>query len=300
MKKILLLAAGLTLIGTSLWFGRNAPSQTTDPVLIGAGDIADGFNLNLTGSLATAALLTQYPSATVYADGDLAYNNGSDDDFTQSYDPTWGRARSRTIPVVGNHEYNTLNAAGFFSYFGPAAGDPTKGYYSLNLGTWHIIVLNSECSSVAGGCGSGSPQETWLKNDLASDTSLCTLALWHEPYYTSSSVISPAASMQTIWQDLYNSNADLVVNGHAHSYERFAPQDANGNLDTQRGIVEIVAGTGGEALFGFNSTLAANSLVQNATTFGILVLTLHSSSFDFQFVPQAGQTFTDSGTQACH
>lgn len=300
MKKILLLAAGLAMMGTPLWLERNAPSQSTDPVLIGAGDIADGFNLNLANSLATATLLDQYPSATVYADGDLAYNNGSDDDFTQSYDPTWGRARARTIPVVGNHEYNTLNAAGFFSYFGLAAGDPTKGYYSLNLGTWHIIVLNSECGSIAGGCSSGSPEETWLKNDLAADTSLCTLALWHEPYYTSSSVISPATAMQPIWQDLYNANVELVVNGHAHSYERFAPQDANGNLDTARGIVEIVAGTGGEALFGFNSSLAANSLVQNASTFGILVLTLHSSSFDFQFVPQAGQVFTDSGTQACH
>ncbi len=300
MKRVLFVGMLLALVGGLSWPTRRVTSQTSDPVLIGAGDIADGWNLNLANSMATAALLDANPSATVFADGDLAYNNGRDQDFTKSYDPTWGRARARTIPVLGNHEYSTLNAAGYFSYFGPAAGDPTKGYYSMDLGSWHIVVLDSECTKVPGGCGAGSPQEVWLKNDLASHTQTCTLALWHEPYYTSSSVIVPNTSMQPIWQDLRNYNADLVVNGHAHNYERFAPQDANANLDTARGIIEIVAGTGGDSHFAFNSTIAPNSLVRNSTTYGVIQLTLHASSFDFQFVPQAGQTFTDSGTQACH
>jgi hypothetical protein len=206
--------------------------------------------------------------------------------------------------VIGNHEYNSLNAAGLFNYFGPAAGDPTKGYYSQNLGAWHVIVLNSNCSSV-GGCSSGSPQEQWLVNDLNAHPNSqypCTVALWHHPYYTSVASgqgVTPDAEMQPIWQDLYTHQADLIVNGHAHNYERFAPQDANGSLDTAAGIVEIISGTGGTNHMTFGTT-AANSLVQNATAFGVLKLTLHASSYDFQFIPIAGQSFTDSGTQACH
>ena len=237
----------------------------------------------------------------MFAAGDLAYDNGSDGDFAKSYDPTWGRARARTIPVIGNHEYNTLNAAGFFSYFGPVAGDPTKGYYSLNIGAWHIVVINSNCSKV-GGCNVGSPQEVWLKNDLASHTQTCALALWHAPYYTSVASgqgVTPDAEIQPIWQDLYNANADLVVNGHAHNYERFAPQDANGNLDMAKGLIEIIAGTGGESHMTFGK-LPASRVAQNSTAYGVLKLTLRASSYDWQFIPQAGQTFNDSGTQACH
>src|SRR5207247_1960278 len=150
------------------------------------------------------------------------------------------------------------------------------------------------------GCGTGGAQETWLRNDLAAHTQACTLALFHEPLYTSSSEITPNTAIQPLWQDLYNFNVDLVVNGHGHNYERFAPQDANGSLDTAKGIIEIVVGTGGVEHAPFNATIAPNSLVRNAATFGILKLTLHQSSFDWQFVPVAGQTFNDSGTQACH
>ena len=300
-QKILLLALPLAFLGTLCWLGREATSQTSDPVLIGAGDIADGFNLTLANALATAALLDANPTATVFADGDLAYNNGNDTDFTKSYDPTWGRARNRTIPVIGNHEYSSLNGAGYFNYFGTAAGDPTKGYYSLDLGAWHVVVVNSNCSNV-GGCGVGSPQEVWLKNDLTSHTQTCTLALWHHPLYTSVSSgqgVTPDTEMQPIFQDLYTLGVDLVVNGHAHNYERFAPQDANGNPDAAHGVVEIVAGMGGESHMTFG-TAVANSLVRNATAYGVLKLTLHASSYDWQFLPIAGQTFTDSGTQACH
>jgi len=311
MKKILVLVLPLAVVGAVCWPSGRLTAQSADPVLIGAGDVADGLNLNLSGAMATAALIDAYPNATVFADGDMPHNNGTEGDFARAYEPTWGRFKNRTIPAIGNHEYYALNGTAYFNYFGAAAGDATKGYYSLNLGAWHIIVINSGdmCYPVA--CSAGSPQELWLKNDLATNTQPCTLALWHEPLYTSVASgqgVSPNTGMQAMWQDLYNANltpnaakakVDLVVNGHIHNYERFAPQDANGNLDTANGIVEIVAGTGGASHFTFG-TAAANSLVRNSTAFGVLKLTLHSSSYDWQFIPVAGQTFTDSGTQACH
>jgi len=300
MKKLLLPAFLLAVIGVLCWLDGKSKSQTTDVVLIGAGDIADGFGFNLSGAFATAALLDASPTAIVFADGDHAYGHATDNDFARSYDPTWGRAKLRTIPVIGRHDYDSLNAAGYFNYFGPAAGDPTKGYYSIDLGAWHIVSLNSLCTYVSGGCGVGSPEEAWLVNDLASHAQACTLALFHEPLYTSSSQVTPNTAVQPLYQDLYNHNADLIVNGHAHNYERFAPQDANGNLDTARGIIEIIAGTGGEGHYSFNSTVAPNSLVRNSDTFGVLQLTLHQSSFDWKFIPVAGMTFTDSGTHACH
>jgi hypothetical protein len=267
-------------------------------VLIGAGDIADAFNMRLADAFATAALIDAYPSATVFADGDLPHSDGTDADYTKGYDPTWGRFRARTIPVAGNHEYAVQNAVGYYNYWGPTAGNPTQGWYSLDLGAWHIVVLNSNCGFV--GCAAGGNQETWLRNDLAAHTQACTLALIHEPLYTSSTIVSPNTDVRPLWQDLYNSNVDLVVNGHAHNYERFAPQDANGTPDQARGIIEIISGTGGASHFPFDSTMAPNSLIGNATTFGALKLTLHPSSFDWEFLPVAGQTFTDSGTQACH
>ena len=299
LRSGLWLAPALALVvGVVCWPGSESTAQTTDVVLIGAGDIADGFSFNLSNAFATAALLDAYPTATVFANGDLAYENGSDGDFAKTYNATWGRAKARTIPVVGNHEYDILFAAGYYSYWGPTAGNFGSGYYSLNLGAWHIVVLNSNCSMV--GCGAGGAQETWLRNDLATHTQACTLALWHEPFYTSSTVITRNTAVQPLLQDLYNANADLIVNGHAHNYERFAPQDASGNLDLVKGIIEIIAGTGGDSLFPFSAAKAPNSVIGNDSNFGVLKLTLHPTSFYWQFIPIAGQTFTDSGTQACH
>ncbi len=298
-RTLLGFAPALALIGGALlWPGSESTAQTTDVVLIGAGDIADGFSFNLSNAFATAALLDAYPTATVFANGDLAYENGSDGDFAKTYNATWGRAKGRTIPVVGNHEYDILLGAGYYSYWGPTAGNFGSGYYSLDLGAWHVVVLNSNCSMV--GCGAGGAQETWLRNDLATHTQACTLALWHEPLYTSSTVVIRNTAVQPLLQDLYNANADLIVNGHAHNYERFAPQDASGNLDLAKGIIEIIAGTGGDSLFPFSAAKAPNSVAGNDSTFGVLKLTLHPTSFDWQFIPIAGQTFTDSGTQACH
>jgi hypothetical protein len=298
-SRIILITALLATVVLVLWPAGKMKSQTSDVVMVGAGNIAEGEDLDLSGAMATAALVEATPG-TVFALGDLAYLNGEETDFAKAYDPAWGRFRSRTLPVVGNHDYYTTEGAAYFNYFGPAAGDPSKGYYSLDLGAWHIVVLNGECARIAGGCGIGSPEEVWLKNDLATHTQPCTLAMWHEPMFTSTPAVTPETDMLPMWQDLYDAGADLILNAHAHNYERFAPQDPNGNLDVARGIVEIIVGTGGIGHFSFSSTPAPNSLMRNSTTFGVLKLTLHATSYDWQFLPVAGQTFTDSGTQVCH
>jgi calcineurin-like phosphoesterase family protein len=274
-------------------------AQSTDPVLVGAGDIgACPPSGTLGNAFATASLLDSI-SGTVFAAGDLPHENGADSDYAKCYEPTWGRFRARTIPAPGNHDYVIPNAMGYYNYWGPAAGDPTKGYYSLNIGLWHVIVLNSECDDIhVGGCSASSPQGQWLQADLNANPALCTVALWHRPLYSSTSGFA-TSGVQPLWQILYNAGADLVINGHAHNYERFAPQDANGNLDTAKGLRQFIVGTGGADLFSFSGT-ARNVEVNNSSTFGVLKLTLHATSYDWQFIPIAGQTFTDSGTQACH
>ena len=200
----------------------------------------------------------------------------------------------------GNHDYGTPGAAGYFHYFGAAAGDPEKGYYSYDLGAWHIIVLNSNCAKV-GGCQPGSPQEQWLRADLAAHPAACTLAYWHHPLFTSGTHTrdSDLKQMRAFWQDLYETGADVVINGHDHDYERFAPQDPNGLRDAKRGIREFVAGTGGKDLGRFVTRLP-NSKVRSQTAFGVLKLTLHPTSYEWEFVPVHGQTFTDSGHASCH
>jgi acid phosphatase type 7 len=271
-----------------------AASQS-DPVLVGAGDIAGCDGGKLAAPQATATLLDSIPG-TVYAVGDLAYQDGAEVNFSRCYDPTWGRHRARTKPMVGNHEYQTPGAVDYYNYFGPAAGDPTKGYYSFDLGTWHIVVINSECSVVS--CASGSAQATWLQADLTAHPATCTLALFHRPLFTSSSGTA-SGSVKPLWQILFNNGGDVVINGHAHVYERFAPQDPNGVANSATGIREFVVGTGGESHGNFD-TVAANSEVRNNTSYGVLKVTLHPTSYDWQFIPIASQTFTDSGSGSCH
>jgi hypothetical protein len=214
--------------------------------------------------------------------------------------------KSITHPVVGNHEYLTAGgtdctitnegATGYFNYFGSAAGDPGKGYYSYDIGTWHIIALNSNCSN-AGGCSASSPQGKWLAADLAAHSNFCTLAYWHIPRFSSGG--RAASNSQSFWQTLYNYDADVILSGHDHIYERFAPQAPDGTIDTARGIREFIVGSGG-ANHTSITTIAANSEVRNSNTYGVLKLTLHATSYDWQFVPEAGKTFTDSGTGTCH
>jgi hypothetical protein len=268
------------------------PFPLEDPVLVGAGDIA---RCTSTSDEATANLLDSIPG-TVYTTGDNAYEDGTVAEFANCYDPSWGRHKARTYPSVGNHDYLTKGAVGYFDYFGLAAGDPDKGYYSYELGTWHIIVLNSQCGQV-GGCNAGSPQYTWLQQDLQTHENLCTLAYYHIPIFSSGGRTNN--NMKQIYALLYDRNVEVILNGHDHIYERFAPQDPNGLADPSRGIREFIVGTGG-ANHTSITTIQPNSEVRNADTFGVLKLTLHPDSYDWQFIPVAGKTFSDSGTTICH
>jgi Ca2+-binding RTX toxin-like protein len=304
--------------------------DSTDPVLVGAGDIASCAS---TGDEATARLLAGINGTVVASLGDNAYDSGTSQEFAHCYDnyklpsegggvfdPTrsyyWGQYKALIKPAVGNHEYETpgstasSGASGYFGYFGNAAS-PTetactvdcKGYYSYDLGSWHVVVLNSNCDKV-GGCGPGSPQEVWLQNDLQNDLQAhpsgqaCTLAYWHHPRFSSgphgnNTLVDP------FWNDLYQAGAEVVLNGHDHDYERFAPQTSSGVEDPAQGISEFVVGTGGKSHYAFR-TIQPNSKVRNSDTYGVLKLTFHASSYDWQFVPQAGKTFSDSGSGQCH
>jgi acid phosphatase type 7 len=263
-------------------------------ILVGAGDIADCRDL--AGAEATAKLLEKIPG-TVMAVGDLAYPDGSKENF-QCYGKTWGRVKTRTRPSPGNHEFRAAGATPYFEYFGAAAGDPKTGYYSYELGAWHIIVLNSECKDV-GGCEAGSPQETWLRLDLAAHPVACTLAYWHKPLFSSGGAHGNDLTVKPLWQALYEANADLIIGGHDHDYERFAPQTPDGEADPARGIREFVVGTGGKNHRPFGEP-KPNSEVRDATAFGVLKLTLKPKGYDWQFIPEAGKSFTDSGSGTCH
>jgi hypothetical protein len=265
----------------------NTPVASGDPVLVGAGDISSCSN---NGDEATAKLIDNI-AGTVFTAGDNAYESGTTSEFANCYDPTWGRFKARTKPAPGNHEYNTSGASGYYGYFGAAAGDPSKGYYSYNLGAWHIVVLNSEISTAT-----GSAQEKWLRQDLAANPTACTLAYWHKPRFSSGSH-GNTSSVQPLWQALYDYHAEVIVNGHDHDYERFAPQSPTGSADAN-GIREFVAGTGGRSHYGF-SAIIANSVARNSDTFGVLKFTLHSNSYDWQFIPEAGKNYSDSGTAQC-
>ena len=279
---------------TAIRLGASGTPAAGDPVIIAAGDIAscDGD-----GDEATALLLDTL-AGTVVTLGDNVYDDGTSAEFAKCYGSSWGRHTARTRPAPGNHDYHTGDAGGYYGYFGAAAGDPAKGYHSYSLGAWHIVVINSNCAAV-GGCGDGSAQERWLRADLAAHPAACTLAYWHHPRFSSGSVHGDDGGMQPIWQALYDHGADLVLNGHEHNYERFAPQSPSGAADARRGIVEIVVGTGGRSHYGFDSP-KPNSLVRNSDTYGVLKLTLHERSYDFQFVPEKGKPFTDVGSGACH
>jgi hypothetical protein len=236
---------------------------------------------------------------TVFAAGDLAYPDGSDEQFAKCYGPTWGRFKDRTHPAPGNHEYHSDGASGYSRYFGAAAGDPKKAYYSYDVGAWHIVALNSECAQV-GGCAAESPQGQWLRQDLAQHPATCTLAYFHKPLYSSGASHGNDPEMKPFWQILYAAGADIVINGHDHDYERFASQDPEGKPDPKRGIREFVVGTGGKNSHRTFATVKANSEIRQADTFGVLKLTLHPSSYDWEFVPEAGKSFHDSGSGSCH
>jgi hypothetical protein len=288
-------------------FGLSKASPATAPTVAAAGDIAcdpasGGFN---GGNGTTTSCRQKYTSdllvgpgvTAVLTLGDNQYESGTLSQFQNSYDLSWGRVKSMTHPAVGNHEYGTAGAAGYFDYFGPAAGDRTKGYYSFDIGSWHLIALNSNCAQVSG-CGAGSPQERWLRSDLAAHQATCTLAYFHHARF-SSGPHGNNSSVQPLWQALYEADADVVLSGHDHDYERFAPQDPAGNADSARGIREFVVGTGGKSHYALTAR-KANSELFNGDTYGVLKLTLRDGAYDWKFVPEAAGSFTDSGSDACH
>jgi len=276
--------------------GKDNPVFKDDPVFVGAGDIASCDDLS--GAYATAKLIEKIPG-TVFAVGDLAYPQGTDEQFAKCYGPTWGRFKDRTRPAPGNHEYGTRGASGYARYFGTAAGDPDKAYYSYDLGQWHILSLNSECAKV-GGCDEASPQGKWLQQDLAQRVAGCTLAYFHKPLFSSGLAHGNDREVKPLWDMLYHASADIMINGHDHDYERFAPQDPNGKPDPDHGIREFVVGSGGKNTHRFFAATRPNSEIRNSDTYGVLKLTLHPKSYDWQFVPQEGKTFTDSGSGTCH
>jgi acid phosphatase type 7 len=292
---------GISALTTSSIFiplvttGSSTAAGGTDPVVLAAGDIAKCTN---NGDAQTAAIINNI-SGTVLALGDNAYDSGTPTEYATCYDPTWGAFKSRTLPVPGNHDYLTTGASGYFGYFGALAGDPAKGYYSYNLGSWHILAINSNCVNV-GGCNTNSPQETWVRADLAANPKKCVLAYWHHPYYTSGveGITPRALQMAAIWTDLFNAGAEIVLSGHQHNYERFAPQDTNQSVRVN-GVVQFVVGTGGGNFTALSSPLQPNSLTSLANTYGVLKLTLHPTSYTWQFIPVSG-TYTDSGTANCH
>lgn len=263
------------------------PTAVPDAVLVGAGDIA---MCGRPEAEETARLLDGIPG-TVFTAGDNAYMAGTPAEFAACYEPTWGRHRHRTRPSPGNHDYQTPGAAGYFGYFGPNAGPSGVGYYSYREGAWLVLSLNSQIPA-----GEGSPQAAWLRQTLAANPTTCTLAYWHYPVFSSGPNGSIGA-MRDIWRILLEAGADVVISSHDHLYERFAPQDADGRYDSQHGLRQFTVGTGGAHLYEVK-TLRANSEVRGRVH-GVLKLTLKAASYDWEFVPIAGRSFVDAGTEHC-
>ena len=262
------------------------PAPGLPQVFVGAGDIAQCDN----NSQATARLLDT-TGGTVFALGDLAYFQGTRENFRDCYEPTWGRHKGRTRPVPGNHEYQSPGALPYFEYFGANAGPAGLGYYSFDVGAWHAIALNSNIPAAA-----SSAQTAWLRSELAlHPPSLCTIAYWHHPLF-SSGPNGDSTNMRDVWRILFDAGVDIVMSGHDHLYERFAPQDPDGRPDARRGIRQFIVGTGGAALYQFGAP-RPNSEVR-ISAFGVLKLTLMSDRYDWEFIPVSGPR--DAGTGTCH
>ena len=286
-----------------------SPAGAADPVIAAAGDIAcapsdpgyNGGNGTATRcrQRATSDLLVGAGLAAVLPLGDIQYDSPTAANLKAVYDPTWGRVKSISRPVIGNHDGS---GASYFDYFnGPgaangAAGPRGRGYYSFDVGGWHVVALNSNCTRVS--CGAGSIQEQWLRADLAAHPAACTLAFWHHPRYSSGHDGSHT-TLSAFWSDLHAAGAELVLSGHSHDYEPFAPKDASGKTAVS-GIRQFVVGTGGAFMTGLGTSRVAGSQVAQTDTFGVLQLALHPASYDWRFVPIAGRHWTDSGSGQCH
>jgi hypothetical protein len=299
-----ILAVTLSLAAASVALpsaaGQQAAPQPVDPasggqavaadevVMVGAGDIAKCEILG--GAVATARLLDRIPG-TVFTVGDNAYEDGTAEQFEKCYGTTWGRHKDRTRPSPGNHDYHTDGARPYYQYFGELAGPPNRGYYSYDLGAWHVLSLDSYIAT-----DKNSPQLQWLRADLAANKTDCILAYWHIPLY-SSGPHGGDAKVKEMWKLLYDAGADLGVNGHDHDYERFAPQSPDGKADPN-GIREFIVGTGGGGVYKFKST-QPNSEVRDNSTYGVIKFTLGPGRYTWEFVPMTGQPFSDTGSGTC-
>ncbi len=294
----------------------DTPPPGTPVTLLAAGDIAsctvvDGDKVPQEAPEATAKLIEAIPAATVQTLGDNAYDSGTSDEFDDCYDPTWGAFKDRTRPAPGNHDYATGGAKGYYDYFNGVgvqtgrAGDRSKGYYSYDLGAWHVVVLNSECDYVPGGCGEGSPQEQWLRDELAAHPG-CQIVATHHPRWSSDAEhgnhVPPdeGLKMQPFWQAAADAGVELYLAGHAHDYERFDPMDGNGN-PSPTGVREIVVGTGGAGLYEISmDDLSDNSAEHSDSTHGVLELTLYPGRYEWRFLPVEDPSFTDPDGGTCH
>lgn len=290
-----------TLRATLLLAVLASPAALAQTVkVVAAGDIVcspgDRPSARACQQVATAALVESLKPDAVLAVGDLQYSHGTADEFRLAYDKSWGRFKAITYPVPGNHEYYR-GAEGYYAYWGARAGAPGKGYYSFDLGAWHILALNSNCPAV-GGCGPDSPETRWIAADLKAHPSQCSLAFFHHPRFSSGPHGNDKA-MAPFWTALQAGGVDIVLSGHDHDYERFALQDADGRLDPANGIREFVVGTGGAPQY-VVLWRRANSQALSVGTFGVLDLTLRPTSYDWAFVPIPGEAFHDSGSTRCH
>jgi hypothetical protein len=274
------------LAGTGCGDDPVEPSE--ELVIAAAGDIAVCGSVGTTG---TADVLGMMNPDLILTLGDNVYDNGTALEFADCYEPTWGRQKARTRPSPGNHDYNTPDAAPYFAYFGAAAGPAGLGYYSFDAGGWHLISLNSNVPA-----GAGSAQLDWLREDLRQHPATCTLAYWHHPVITSGQH-GNNPHMQEVWRVLDSAAADLILVGHDHDYERFAPQTETGAAGPD-GVRQFVVGTGGAELRDF-ATIQANSEMRNSTSWGVLRLVLRADRYDWEFVPAPGATFTDQGSATC-
>lgn len=275
------------------------PPPTNDPQIVAVGDIVCNSNTIGTNSChqqATSDLMMSINPNAVLTLGDNQYENGELANYNQFYDPTWGRALEKTFPSPGNHEYGTSSAAGYFNYFGTHAGNSQNGYYSYDLGSWHMVSLNSNCSQV-GGCSTNSPQGLWLKNDLETHNNACTLVYWHHPRF-SAGTHGDNTSMDYFWQLLDANNVDVALAGHDHNYQRFAPMDLTGSADPN-GVREFVVGTGGKSHYTLDPLVHSTLETYNTSTFGVLKMTLHEASYDWEFVGESGNVI-DSGSWNCN
>jgi hypothetical protein len=273
----------------------SAPLPTPVPltqVVYAAGDLSD-----CPGAVPAVVDLIRDSQSPILALGDIVHPTGRPEEYANCFDPTWQDVKARLRPVPGNHDYQTPGAVGYYEYFGDRAGDPSRGYYSFNIGWWHIVALNSICGPI-GGCQDGSPQIQWLTEDLAAHPTSCTLAYWHHPRFASGNGAAVRRTT-TLWRTLYEAGVDLVLNGHDHDYERFAPMDPAGRLDGERGIRQFIVGTGGANLTR-RERVAENSEVWTNAHHGILELTLHHDGYAWRFLAADGGTVIDRGTGSCH